>query len=211
MSPTVTRAWHAALALLAGVALVGQTVLVVRADASVVDLLSYFTIQSNVLVLVTSVGLALDPARDGRLWRAVRLAALVGITTTGLVYAVAIGPYVSFTGAAWWYDKVFHYVVPLAAVVGPVLARPRTRFVRGDRVVLAWPVLWLAYTLVRGRVGSPSFAAGEGTTSRYPYDFIDVDAHGGAYVAVASVVVTLVLVGLALGYVRLGRTGAPAA
>ena len=37
----------------------------VAVGTRLVRLLSYFTIQSNLLVLVTSVALALDPQRDG--------------------------------------------------------------------------------------------------------------------------------------------------
>ena len=41
-----------------------------------VKLFSYFTIQSNVLLLIATAALALDPHRDGRLWRVIRLDAL---------------------------------------------------------------------------------------------------------------------------------------
>lgn len=41
------RAWHGALVVAGLVALVGQTVLVVRGGSGLLDLFSYFTIQSN--------------------------------------------------------------------------------------------------------------------------------------------------------------------
>jgi hypothetical protein len=40
---------------------------------------SYFTIESNLLVLAAAVSLVLAPGRDGRLWRVVRLDALLGV------------------------------------------------------------------------------------------------------------------------------------
>ena len=61
------------------------------------------------------------------------------------------------------------------------LARPRI----GWQTVLwslLFPVLWLAYTLVRGAIWK-----------WYPYPFLDVPAHGYAGVAVNCVLVTLVL------------------
>lgn len=202
------RTWHAVLAMVGLVALVGQTVLVVRGGTGLLDLFSYFTIQSNLLVLVAATVIALGAEPSGRAWRALRLAGLVGITVTGVVYTVAIGPYVDFEGITWWYDKMFHYAVPLMAVVGHVAFRPRTPFAPRDLVFIVWPVLWLGYTLLRAEVGSPSFAAATDGVSRYPYDFLDVDAQGAASVAVAAVVVTLLLLALAAVYVRLGRAPA---
>jgi hypothetical protein len=42
-------------------------------------LVSYFTIESNLLVLAAAVSLVLAPGRDGRLWRVLRLDALLGV------------------------------------------------------------------------------------------------------------------------------------
>ncbi|WP_375000965.1 Pr6Pr family membrane protein [Aeromicrobium sp. CTD01-1L150] len=201
----MTRLWHGALAVLVLGALLGQTEGVIRTGTGLVDLFSYFTIQSNILVMVTAALIAVRPDRHGRAWGILRLAALVGITVTGVVYAVAIGPYVSLAGAAWWYDKIFHYVVPGMAVLGHVALRPRTGFERRDLVFIAWPIIWLAYTMVRGAQGSPSFAAPQDRLSRYPYDFLDVDVHGAASVAVAAVVVTVLMLAVASVYVRAGR------
>ncbi len=200
----MTRLWHGALAALVLLALVGQTVAVLRSAGSFVDLFSYFTIQSNVLVLVAATLIVVRPERDGAAWRALRLAGLVGITVTGVVYAVAIGPYVSFEGAAWWYDTIFHYVSPVMAVLGYVASRSRTRFRTRDLAVIAWPVAWLVFTLLRAALGSPRFLAVGGGTSRYPYDFLDVDAHGVAHVVTAAVLVTLLMLGVACGYLLLG-------
>ncbi|MGJ9412732.1 Pr6Pr family membrane protein [Aeromicrobium sp. CF4.19] len=203
MTPSPVSRWtHAGLAVLALAALLGQGVLVLRAGDSVVDFFSYFTIQSNLLVLAAAVVIASGRQPDTTWWRLLRLAGLVGITVTGIVYATLIGPNVSFEGAAWWYDKVFHYVVPIVAVIGHVAFRPRTTFRRADVVVLVWPIAWLAYTLVRARVGSPEFAA-VGGPSRYPYDFLDVDAHGGAAAALGCLVVTAAMLLVAWLYVRL--------
>lgn len=204
-SSTASRAWHAALATIAGVALVWQAVLVVRSGDGLVDLFAYFTIQSNLIVAVAAGAIALGRPWHGRAWRAFRLAGLVGITVTGVVYVVAIGPYVQFEGIVRVLDSVFHYVVPAAAVLGHVLFRPREEFERSDLVFLAWPVLWLAGTLARGRWGSPSFTTQDGLAA-YPYAFLDIERQGATSVAVAAVVVTLLLTAVALVYIRSGRS-----
>ena len=55
-----------------------------------IQTLSYFTIQSNILVLVAAATVVVDPARDGRFWRILRLDALLGITITGLVFDLVL-------------------------------------------------------------------------------------------------------------------------
>ena len=93
-----SRAYHALTAAVALVALVLQLVLVVKGSAILVEenppsmgdrllrFLAYFTVQSNLLVLVTTAQLARRPARDGTAWRVVRTMAISGITVTGLVH-----------------------------------------------------------------------------------------------------------------------------
>jgi len=206
VSATITRGWHAALAVLIAVAVVWQAVLVARADASLVNLFSYFTIQSNLLMMVASAGVAIDPARHGRLFGAVRLAGLVGITITGVVYATVLAGQVEMTGAAKALDTIFHYIVPAASVIGFVLIQPRTQFDRSAGWFLAWPIAWLGYTLVRAVAVSPTYQVSDtGTgTARVPYDFLDFDAHGAGFVAIAAVLVTAVACLLAVGYLRIG-------
>jgi hypothetical protein len=126
----LSRAWHGALALVATANLLLQLVLTAAATddtlgVRLVRLLSYFTIQSNVLVIIASATLARAPGRDGRWWRVLRLDALVCIAVTGAVYLVVLRPVVHNEGWGVVTDTVFHYVVPL---------------------------LWLAYTLARGAI-----------------------------------------------------------
>src|SRR5579875_3680576 len=89
----IARAWHAAIAVrvsgtphevavgtLRGSSLAGR----------IIRVFSFFTIQSNVLCGIVSAQLAARPARDGPAWRPVRLAALFGITVTGIVYSTVL-------------------------------------------------------------------------------------------------------------------------
>lgn len=198
---------HAVTAAVAITALVLQTVLVmtgasVLAETEVPPLLtrlgrlaSYFTIQSNVLVAVTAVQLARDPSRDGRWWRAVRVAAVVGITVTGLVHFVLLRPLLDLAGPNRLADTLLHLVVPVLAVLGWLVAGPRPRAPWRDAVLaLGWPVAWLAWTLVVG-----------GLTGWYPYPFLDVAEEGVGAVVLTCVAVTVVFVGLVAGVVALDR------
>jgi hypothetical protein len=148
-----------------------------------VRLLSFFTVQSNLLSGIVSAQLARDPNRDGRLWRIARLDALFGITITGIVYSTVLARIHEPHG--WEQTSsnvVVHYVVPLAMVVGWLLFGPRPRISQAVLArSLAWPVAWLAYTLIHGEA-----------TGWYPYPFVDAATHGYARVLVNAAAVTAV-------------------
>ena len=107
------RLWHLLIAVDVAAALVIQVGLILTGGPDpnsgeavgslgigtrVIQTLSYFTIQSNILVLVVAISLVIDPDRDGRLWRVLRLDALLGITITGLVFDLVLIRYVDPTG-----------------------------------------------------------------------------------------------------------------
>lgn len=195
---TSARCWHALTALVAVAALVLQLVLVVRGGRVLEEVeppalglrlyrfVAYFTIQSNLLVAVTTVQLAMDPARDGRRWRVLRLAAVVGITVTGLVHFVLLRPLLDLHGADWSADKLLHLAVPVLAVLGWMVFGPRPRVtLPAVLAALVWPVAWLVATLL---VGAAS--------GWYPYPFLDPRGHGGASVAGTCAAVTVLFVAL---------------
>ena len=171
---------------LAGAALLGRLLRVV----------SFFTIQSNTLVGVVALQLARRPARDGRGWRVLRLAALLGITVTGIVYSAVLAATHDPDG---WREvtanALLHYVVPVMAVVGWVVFGPRPRIgLRTGLLAMIWPVLWLGYTLLHGAV-----------SSWYPYPFVDVAEHGYPTVLLYCLGVTVVFAVVALIYAGLDR------
>lgn len=207
MSLERARAVHLVVAVVATAALVLQTLLVVTGSAvldetqvpplglRVVRLVGYFTIQSNVLVAVTSWQLGRDPARDGRWWRPVRLAALSGITVTGLVHFVLLRPLLDLEGADALADALLHVAVPVLAVLAWVLAGPRPRMTRRTALeALGWPLAWLAAMLPLGAV-----------TGWYPYPFLDPATDGVGAVVVACLGVTVLFLLLLAAAVALDR------
>ena len=150
----------------------------------VLRVFSFFTIQSNILSGVTAAQLTRNPQRDGRLWRAVRLAALLGITVTGIVYGTVLAKIHEPHG---WQETstntVFHYMVPIMMVVGWLLFGPRRR-IEGRTIGLAtlWPMAWFIYIVIYGRI-----------TKWYPYPFVDVTTHGYLRVVVNGILVVAVL------------------
>ena len=201
----MNRAWHALIAGLAAVALVGQAVLTLDRDRSFVNFLSYFTIESNILVLVTCLLIVQRPDRGGVAFGILRLGSLTAITVTGLVYATILAGNGDFSGAEWWYDKIFHYIVPVMTVIGFVALRPRPRLDRSAMWFLAFPLVWIAYTLIRAEVAEPVFALTPTTTAHVPYGFLDVADHGVGAVTVICLVLTAVFIAIGAGYIRLSR------
>ncbi len=135
--------------------------------------------------------------------RALRLAALVGITVTGVVFHLVLRQLQDLQGDAAFADLLLHTVSPVLCVVGWVCFGPRGAVDR--RVVaraLVFPVGWLALTLVRGAV-----------VGFWPYPFLDVDDLGIGLVLVNCLLVAGLFTGLAGGAARLDRVlpgvGAP--
>ena len=199
----------AALVLQTGLVISGESVLA-EGDPPVLltrlgRLVSYFTIQSNLLVALTATLLARNPDRDGSVFRVARLAAIVGITVTGLVHFFLLRPLLDLESWSWVADKALHMVVPVLALGSWLVVGPRPRVdLRAIGGALAWPILWLVWTLEVGRL-----------SGWYPYPFLDIEVQGAVSVAVVSLAITvLFLLLLGAAYVvdrRLApRTGGAA-
>ncbi len=172
-----------------------------------VNLFSYFTIQSNILMLIVSVLLVINPRRGGTAFGILRLGALVGITVTGVVYSILLAGNADFSGIEWWYDKIFHYIVPAMSVLGFLLLTPRTKLDKSARWFLVWPLAWLAYTLIRAEVSEPVFTLTATKKGPVPYDFLDIADHGGVFVTIACVVVLALALAIASFYIWFSQRG----
>ena len=190
----VTRGVLAATAGLALVSVAGQYPLSLSEGTrgfafETIEYFSYFTIVSNLVLAVGAALVAKDPRRDETWVAALRLAGLVMITVTGIVYHLLLAGDDQRTGLGFYTDLGLHTVVPILAVVGWLVVGPHRLFSWSIllRAVLL-PVAWLAYALVRGAV------VGEAL-----YPFMDVAELGAAQVSVTLVAITLFA--LALGAV----------
>jgi hypothetical protein len=201
----VVRAYYGFLAVLLTATFIAQCILTHREGRSLVNTFSYFTMQSNALVLITFAILAVRPNVAGRVWSVLRLGSLCGITVTGIVYATVLAPYVHLTGWAMAYNCVFHYVMPAASVIGFVFVGPRIRLRAHDMIYFAWPVLWLVYTMLRGALLHPEFTGFGEPASHYPYKFLDIDQVPLVEVVGSITVISLLLVGVGVAYISLSR------
>lgn len=195
------RVWHAAVAVLTAAALLTQLVLSATAEGEtaatrIVRLFSYFTIQSNILLCVVSVTLALRPARrEGAVWRVLRLDSVLAMTVTGLVFMTVLRGLEELEGLRAATDAVFHYIAPVAAVVGWFAFGPRPRITgRTLALALIFPIAWVVYILIYS-----------GITGWYPYPFIDADDLGATRVAINVALIAAVFIVLGLIYRYLDR------
>lgn len=178
----------------------------VLADAGrleAVNFLSFFTIQSNLIGAAALAATAMYGDRRPRWVDWLRGAATVYLTIT-FVVVIALLQGIDVGLQLAWVDFALHKLSPIIVLVDFVLDPPRTRLsVRDALLWLVYPLIWLAYTLVRGAA-----------VGWYPYPFLD-PAHSGGYgsVAITSLVILIAgaVLSLAVAWLgnRLARRSAP--
>lgn len=177
------------LAALQAAAVIALVVPAVR-ESRMSNLLSYFTIESNILaavvLTVASIAVLRGGATTGRtltLWRGLSTLAMV---VTGIIYTALLRNVDVQTDSAWT-NTVLHYVMPIV-LLADWLITPRARLaVLSAAWWLIFPALYLAYSLIRGPI-----------VDWYPYPFIDLRIHSGGAVAVTSLVLAVGMAVIAL-------------
>jgi hypothetical protein len=201
------RTWFAGTAACAVVGVIVQMVLAWRNNTLVIaatgepfqtfggsplgralNVLAFFTVQSNLIVGGTCLLLALDPSRTSTVFRVFRLIGLIGISVTGLVYHVALDNLLELDTWALFADRLLHLVVPVLAVVGWLAFGPRgLTSPRVVKLTILYPLAYVAFTAIRGPLSS----------NWYPYPFADVHALGYLRVIINGIWVCLLFIALA--------------
>ncbi len=204
VSERLARPWYAATALCV---LVGVVVQLAVSAASPeffggsalgrsLNVFAFFTIQSNLIVGVTSLLLVIDPRRTSRFFAVARLTGLVAITVTFLVFHVALSRLLDLDSWTQVANQLQHTVVPALTVVGWFAFGPRgLTSARVTRLTVVFPLAWMLFTAVRGPLAS----------DWYPYPFVDVAVLGYPRVAVNALWVALLFVALAAGATAVDR------
>lgn len=220
-SRTWAHTWAALrlLAAIAGVAaIIGQLVRTLSISAAngwplgltAVDFFSFFTILSNVGAAVAlTIGAVLiwggrpvDPA-----WFATLLAAVsTYMLITGIVYNALLRNIPLPQGSTVpWSNEILHVWAPVFILLDVFLGPLRRRLPwRALGAIIAFPVIWVIYTLVRGplvtdfRTGNPWW---------YPYPFLNPHVQPWGYGGVALYVIGIAagILLLAAGVIWVGR------
>lgn len=156
---------------------------------------SYFTIQSNFVAMLAALAVVHGVRLDQPWPRALRLASLVGISVTGIVYVTILAQDDHDTGLSQVANLMLHYIGPPLVVLSWLAVGPFVGMVLRDIPrMLIWPVAWTGYTLLHGWA-----------TDWWPYGFIDVGDLGAGKVLVNILAILVFALVLALAYIWLER------
>jgi hypothetical protein len=140
----------------------------------VVNQPTYFTFLSNFLVGLTSLLLAIRPHRTSDLFHAARIAGVVCIVLTGVVFNVLLRDSDPMTRVEQVSDTIQHVITPvLTPLVWLLLDRKGQVTWRRIGLAAVIPLAWLAFTLLRGP-----------WLDWYPYSIMDVPRMGYSGVSV---------------------------
>lgn len=169
------------------------------------DQIRYYTIISNLLILVFFIYLIIKMLRnfDNPFNLSIKIKGIVtmAITITFLVFALLISPILGETSqgaydVASLSNILVHYIVPIMVVLDYIFMDDKGYIKKTD------PLLWIVIPFVYFVICLISAASGYIFTysnSKYPYDFIDIDKYGVGIVS--RNVLLLVIVFLILGYI----------
>lgn len=134
-------------------------------------LFSTYTMQSNFMVIIwmSSAIIFQEKNSDRPLFSGLIHGAItLYITVTFIIFAILLAPMYHPTGIGAYTNLSLHYLVPIAFIIDWVLTEmPHEYKWKYILIWLVYPLLYLAFTLVRGAI-----------TNNYIYPFLDVNAFG---------------------------------
>jgi len=148
------------------VLLVGLTLETIGPLFATVRFFTYFTILSNLLVLLVTATFAFAPGSEWGRWFArpvVRGAVALYIGVTLGIYATVLQALWEPQGAQWWADSSLHYAVPVLYLLWWLFAVPHGALRWSD--LLRWllfPLAYVCWVFLRGA-----------WAHEYPYPFLD--------------------------------------
>lgn len=163
---------------------------------------SFFTVESNVLaalVLLIGAAFAMLGKTDPRWLHHARTAVTAYMIITGIVYNLLLRNIELPQGTTVaWSNEILHIVAPLIVLLDWYY-QARAQGFKSCPIgwVLAYPLAWVLYTLVRGEIVRDPRSGG----SWYPYPFLNPELGGNSYetvclyiLAIATLVLLTVLV-----------------
>lgn len=143
---------------------------------------SYFTIESNLLAVVMFTIFAFSYKFNALTINKLYIfkgAVTLYMLMTGIIFALLLAPIEdAILTAVPWDNIVLHYIIPIAAFIDWICLQPKvTMSFRQSLMWLAFPAIYVAYSLIRGF-----------NTGWYPYPFLNADKNGYAQ--------TLILIGV---------------
>jgi len=183
-----------AFGLLSLTAIGTQLAIHIRNDFSLVNFFSFFTNLSNLLaaiVLLLGAFYLIMRRSPSALNDLIRGSTAINMTVVGIVYVLLLRN-VDLGALLPWVNTVLHYVMPIAVVGEWLIQPPASKLgTRQLLICMVFPMLYLAYVLIRGAV-----------VSWYPYPFLN-PATAGGYAGVGAYVIAIIALFLLAGWALL--------
>jgi hypothetical protein len=151
-------------------AVFAQLITSINYDRSISNFFSFFTIQSNLLsaLLLIVIGSYVLLGKSGRTVAYLRGALTLYMTMTGVIYVLLLSGYEhDLQTTIPVVNIILHYVAPAYVLLDWLAFPPKKLSFRPALVWLAYPLFYLAYSLVRGAF-----------VDWYPYPFINPTVSG---------------------------------
>lgn len=157
---------------------------------------SYFTILTNLLVVLSCTILLLNRKNQGFFTNPKTLTAFtVYITVVGLIYNLLLRHQWQPQGIHFVADQLLHVVVPVLFILYWLVFVQKSALAWKDTLVwLIYPFIYFLYILFQGTI-----------SGFYPYPFIDVAKLGYQHVFINSIYMLFVFLGLSLLFVWIAR------
>jgi len=162
-------------------------------QGNLVRALSYYTLQSNLFVLIMVIALLLFPGMKPKLLKRLKFIMTSGILITFFVYHLILYPSFVATGDfefPFWYDFPVHTFAPLM-MLADFLLFDRENEIKGIQIAfcLVMPAFYLLYSQLYALLGG-TFTNGE-NVSKYAYFFLDPDTIGSGFVLLSIVIISV--------------------
>lgn len=162
---------------------------------------SFFTIESNsltvVVLLMGAYFLLTRKGEDTHWFTVLRLVLFTYMSTTGIVYNLLLRNVELPQGTTVpWSNEILHLIGPAFIIIDWLFAPGRIPlpYWKTIRVVVIFPIIWAAYTLIRGPF-IPNELTGE--SYWYPYPFLNPNISPNGYLSVSFYVILIaVIIGL---------------
>ncbi|SDF40589.1 hypothetical protein SAMN05216464_11781 [Mucilaginibacter pineti] len=165
---------------------------------SLIQIISFFTVLSNILVGLCLVAIVLKPASGFKSFFAsnsVVTATALYITIVGLVYNTVLRGLVHLEGLFTITNELTHAFNPLAFIIFWLFFAPKEKLGWAKAAKWLWfPFLYLVYILIRGAI-----------YHFYPYPFLNVDKLGYQRVIINSLLMMMAFVVFDLLFFSLNR------
>jgi hypothetical protein len=182
-------------------------------STQVVNFVSFFTIDSNILTVAVFVIGAVYLIRSGdnepRWFSIGRGSVTAYMATTGIVYNLLLrGIELPQGSTLGWSNEIVHVIGPILMVLDWLFAPGRNRLEwKNIWIIVIFPIVWAVYTMVRGPF---TFDAVTGNDYWYPYPFLNpvIAPEGYFTVAFYVVLIATVIGGVGALVVLVSRRGA---